>query len=85
MPVEGGAGGQFSWRDGPLLQALKSGHWIVLDEVKITFKLTDHSLKDKRKCLYKKMGNLVLENERRKMIALMPEDVKKSPNIWIWS
>jgi midasin (ATPase involved in ribosome maturation) len=26
-------GGVFAWRDGPLLQALKAGHWIVLDEV----------------------------------------------------
>lgn len=34
LPVEGGEGCQFSWCDGPLLQALKSGHWIVLDEVK---------------------------------------------------
>ncbi|CAH1798611.1 unnamed protein product, partial [Owenia fusiformis] len=35
LPVEGGEGGQFSWRDGPLLQALKSGHWIVLDELNL--------------------------------------------------
>ena len=33
MPVEGAEGGMFAWRDGPLLQALKAGHWIVLDEV----------------------------------------------------
>ena len=33
LPVEGGAGGQFAWRDGPLLRALKAGHWVVLDEV----------------------------------------------------
>ena len=36
LPVEGGEGGQFAWRDGPLLQALKSGDWIVLDEVRTT-------------------------------------------------
>ena len=35
LPVEGGEGGMFAWRDGPLLQALKAGHWIVLDEVYI--------------------------------------------------
>lgn len=35
LPVDGGKGGQFSWRDGLFLQALKSGHWIVLDEVKL--------------------------------------------------
>lgn len=34
LPVEGGVGGQFAWRDGPFLQALKAGHWIVLDEVR---------------------------------------------------
>ena len=33
LPVEGGEAGQFVWRDGPLLKALKAGHWIVLDEV----------------------------------------------------
>ena len=35
LPVEGGRGGQFAWRDGPLLTALKAGHWVVLDEVKL--------------------------------------------------
>ncbi|ELT89072.1 hypothetical protein CAPTEDRAFT_156074, partial [Capitella teleta] len=35
LPVEGGSGGQFAWRDGPLLQALKSGHWVVLDELNL--------------------------------------------------
>lgn len=36
LPVEGGKGGEFAWRDGPLLAALKAGHWVVLDEVGIT-------------------------------------------------
>ncbi|XP_044750466.1 midasin [Coccinella septempunctata] len=35
LPVEGGTGGQFSWKDGPLLQALKQGHWILLDELNL--------------------------------------------------
>ncbi|XP_044025553.1 midasin [Siniperca chuatsi] len=35
LPVEGGKGGEFSWRDGPLLAALKSGHWVVLDELNL--------------------------------------------------
>lgn len=35
LPVEGGTGGQFAWRDGPLLQALKQGHWILLDELNL--------------------------------------------------
>jgi midasin len=35
LPVEGEAG-RFEWRDGPLLQALKSSHtWIVLDEMNL--------------------------------------------------
>lgn len=37
LPVEGGKGGEFAWRDGPLLAALKAGHWIVLDEVSSVF------------------------------------------------
>ncbi len=40
LPVEGGVGGEFAWRDGPLLQALKAGHWIVFDEVGHTNLLT---------------------------------------------
>ncbi|XP_066547692.1 midasin isoform X2 [Amia ocellicauda] len=35
LPVEGGKGGQFAWRDGPLLAGLKAGHWIVLDELNL--------------------------------------------------
>ncbi|XP_061756335.1 midasin isoform X2 [Nerophis ophidion] len=35
FPVEGGKGGQFAWRDGPLLAALKAGHWILLDELNL--------------------------------------------------
>lgn len=37
LPVEGGKGGEFAWRDGPLLAALKAGHWVVLDEVRGLF------------------------------------------------
>ena len=37
LPVEGGKGGEFAWRDGPLLAALKAGHWVVLDEVSLFF------------------------------------------------
>ncbi|KAH0622150.1 hypothetical protein JD844_024188 [Phrynosoma platyrhinos] len=35
LPVEGGKGGEFAWRDGPLLAALKAGQWIVLDELNL--------------------------------------------------
>ncbi|XP_015262586.1 PREDICTED: midasin [Gekko japonicus] len=35
LPIEGGKGGEFAWRDGPLLAALKAGHWIVLDELNL--------------------------------------------------
>ncbi len=42
LPVEGGKGGEFAWRDGPLLAALKAGHWVVLDEVKTTVETLLH-------------------------------------------
>ncbi|XP_046836565.1 midasin isoform X1 [Vespa crabro] len=35
LPVEGGQGGEFSWRDGPFLRALKAGEWILLDELNL--------------------------------------------------
>lgn len=35
LPVEGSPGGRFAWRDGPLLRALKEGHWILLDELNL--------------------------------------------------
>ena len=34
LPVEGKPGWCFQWRDGPFLKALKSGDWIMLDEVR---------------------------------------------------
>ena len=33
LPDESGKG--FSWRDGPLLKALKHGHWVLLDEMNL--------------------------------------------------
>ncbi|KAL3884189.1 hypothetical protein ACJMK2_030409, partial [Sinanodonta woodiana] len=35
LPVEGAEGGVFAWRDGPLLQALKAGDWVVFDELNL--------------------------------------------------
>lgn len=35
LPVEGGAAGRFEWRDGALLQALKAGDWVLLDEMNL--------------------------------------------------
>lgn len=33
--MEGGKPGEFSWRDGPFLRALKNGDWILLDELNL--------------------------------------------------
>ena len=35
FPVEGGKGGQFEWRDGPFLRALRMGDWVLLDELNL--------------------------------------------------
>ncbi|XP_061668786.1 midasin isoform X2 [Syngnathoides biaculeatus] len=35
LPVDGQKGGKFAWRDGPLLAALKKGHWVLLDELNL--------------------------------------------------
>ena len=34
LPVEGSVG-QFAWRDGPLLEALRNGDWVLLDELNL--------------------------------------------------
>jgi MoxR-like ATPase len=34
LPVEGRIG-EFAWRDGQLLKALRQGHWVVLDELNL--------------------------------------------------
>lgn len=35
IPVENGRAGEFDWRDGPFLRALKAGDWILLDELNL--------------------------------------------------
>ncbi|GFR07331.1 midasin [Trichonephila clavata] len=35
LPVEGGKPGEFSWRNGPILQAVDHGDWILLDELNL--------------------------------------------------
>ena len=35
LPVDGGAAGEFAWSDGPLLHAIKSGAWVLLDELNL--------------------------------------------------
>ena len=35
LPVEGAQGGTFEWKDGPLLVALRLGHWVILDELNL--------------------------------------------------
>ncbi|GFS38685.1 midasin [Nephila pilipes] len=35
LPVDGGKAGEFSWRKGPILQAIEHGDWILLDELNL--------------------------------------------------
>ncbi|KAH6470467.1 midasin [Parastagonospora nodorum] len=35
VPVEGGAAGTFAWRDAPFLKAMKTGDWVLLDEMNL--------------------------------------------------
>ena len=35
LPVEGGAPGQFVWKDAEFLRALQEGHWVLLDEMNL--------------------------------------------------
>lgn len=35
LPVQGAAAGEFAWSDGPLLQAIKLGGWVLLDELNL--------------------------------------------------
>jgi len=42
LPVEGGKGMNFAWRDGPFLKALKNRDWILLDEVSDSLLVVAH-------------------------------------------
>lgn len=35
IPVEGGAPGEFAWKDAAFLHALKTGEWVLLDEMNL--------------------------------------------------
>lgn len=35
LPSPSGMAGDFAWSDGPLLGALKAGHWVLLDELNL--------------------------------------------------
>ena len=35
VPVEGGRGGEFAWRDAPFLHAMQNGDWVLLDELNL--------------------------------------------------
>ncbi|KAL4245562.1 Midasin [Abortiporus biennis] len=35
LPVEGGAPGQFAWKDAEFLRAMQEGHWVLLDEMNL--------------------------------------------------
>lgn len=35
LPAAGGTAGRFAWSDGPLLQAIRQGHWVLLDELNL--------------------------------------------------
>ena len=55
LPVEGARGGKFEWKDGPLLVALKEGHWVILDELNLASQPVLEGLNsafDHRGCLY---------------------------------
>ncbi|KAI0314077.1 hypothetical protein OF83DRAFT_1165344 [Amylostereum chailletii] len=35
LPVEGGAPGEFAWKDAEFLTAMQRGHWVLLDEMNL--------------------------------------------------
>lgn len=49
LPVEGAETAEFAWRDGSLLQALRAGHWILLDEVSYFSSALDYSVHSRNK------------------------------------
>ena len=38
LPASGESAGRFAWSDGPLLQAIREGHWVLLDELNLAGK-----------------------------------------------
>lgn len=35
VPVEGGRGGEFAWKDAPFLRSMQRGDWVLLDELNL--------------------------------------------------
>ncbi|KAN0063854.1 AAA ATPase midasin [Thecaphora frezii] len=54
--AEGGGSGRFEWTDGPLLRALKEGHWLLLDNAN----LCSASVLDRLNSLFEIDGQLVI-------------------------
>ncbi|XP_055890090.1 midasin-like isoform X2 [Biomphalaria glabrata] len=71
LPVEGGEAGMFAWRDGPFLQALKAGHWVILDELN----LASQSVLEGLNACFDHRGEIYIP-ELGKMFYIQPDQTR---------
>ncbi|EPQ27974.1 uncharacterized protein PFL1_04301 [Pseudozyma flocculosa PF-1] len=74
----GGSSGRFEWTDGPLLRALKEGHWLLLDNAN----LCSASVLDRLNSLFEIDGQLVI-SERGVVDGEVPV-VRPHPNFRVF-
>jgi midasin len=73
VPVEGAGVGSFTWRDAPFLSAMKSGDWVLLDEMNLASQSVLEGL------------NACLDHRAEAYIAELDQTFRRHPNFRLFA
>jgi midasin len=73
LPVDGGAAGTFRWSDGPLVSAMRSGAWVLLDELNLASQQVLEGL------------NAVLDHRREVFLPELGETIRCSGSFRVFA